>query len=82
MVCVALSRVRSLDRMQVLGLRPAICIAPCPAVTAFAAVQSAPAQNDAAQCCRHIAFEAERFGNDMGELFGDVSLGKTSKAGV
>ena len=56
MVCVALSRVRTLQSMQVIALRKAYCLPPPPAVTAVDTALSHAAHPDASQCCREVPF--------------------------
>ena len=52
MVGVALSRVRSLDTLQVFGLTLAVCVPPLPQVLAFLEAEPVEVNVDPRICCR------------------------------
>lgn len=49
---MALSRVRSLDTLQVFSLTPAVCVPPLPQVLAFLQAEPAEVNVDPRICCR------------------------------
>ena len=66
MVAVALSRVRSLEALQVLGFSRYCCLPPPAAVTTFARSLSMPLRGGAYGCCQvqHVSDDDDDDGDD------------------
>ena len=66
---MALSRVRSLDLLQVIGLTRRVCVPPTQAVLDFMDVASADTDDNPDICCRSVAFE-DATGGQIAALVG------------